>query len=183
VDVGDFRRVFDILTPHGWLTVGEALLLIDYADRTKGPIVEVGSYYGRSAMILASLDRPLVCVDPWENEFSAPVPGDEVLRHFRENLSLVPNAAVTVARKRVEDWQSVSAGFVYLDGDHSYEGTLAQVRKALRCNPDVIAVHDVNDDGGGVEIKKAALTLLGPWTERVERLAVWDKKTWLPSRK
>jgi hypothetical protein len=181
VNVGEFRRVFDVLTPHGWLTVGEALLLIDYADRTEGPIVEVGSYYGRSAMLLASLGRPLVCIDPWEDKFSAPVPGDEVLRHFRENLSLVPNAAVTVVRKRVEDWKPVSAGFVYLDGSHTYDGTIAQIKKALSCNPIIIAIHDVNDSGGGLEVKRASIELLGPWLERTERMAVWrvkdDRKT------
>jgi hypothetical protein len=61
----------------------------------------------------------------------------------------------------------------YLDGDHTYQGTYNQIKVAQRCLPSIIAIHDVNDNGGGKMIKEAALSLLGPWNERVERLAVW----------
>jgi hypothetical protein len=167
--------------PDGWLTRNEALLLVKAAERTTGTIVEVGSYYGRSACLLARLGRPLVCVDPWadcgEFVYGPGTTGDKVFAAFNVNIAALGYAAmrrVTICRTRVEDWTPVPAGLVYLDGDHTYEGTIRQIEKAFLCNPAIIAVHDVNDGGGGRLIKKACVELLGPWAERVERLAVWD---------
>jgi hypothetical protein len=46
--------------------------------------------------------------------------------------------------------------------------------QALRCHPDYILVHDVNDVGEGKAIRDACLEVLGPWKERVGRLAAWE---------
>lgn len=177
----EFREAWKNLPSRGWLTLDEALLLAAEANLTRGRIVEVGSYFGRSACLLARLtevaddcigDRPrmLVCVDPW-GEFDSDVPGDEVHYAFLDNVKFFPNVAVF--RQRVEDWEPLPAGFVYLDGDHTYHGTLHQVHKALACEPQTVAAHDVNDSGGGKAVRDAMVATLGPWTERVERLAVW----------
>ncbi len=183
--VTEFRKAFASL-PDGWLTEDEALLLVDYASRTTGRIVEFGNYLGRSACLLGRLYddphwtadteyRAVQCVDPW-GDFGLPqLTGNEVFSRFKSAVVDLPN--VVIFRGRVEDWEPAPAGFVYCDGDHSYEGTLAQVRKALACDPQVIAAHDVNDTGGGVHVKRACLELLGPWTERVGRLAVWDRES------
>lgn len=177
--VTEFRRVFADL-PQGWLTEIEALLLVDWAGRTTGLIVEIGSYYGRSTALLASLpgQRIVQVVDPWADcgdfKYGPGVTGDEVYNSFLMTCNFLP---VIATRCRVEEWNPCPAGFVYCDGDHTYAGTRTQIEKALACNPMIIAAHDVNDTGGGVDVKRACLELLGPWTERVERLAVWDLRS------
>lgn len=172
----EFRAAFDRLTPHGWLSEPEARLLVKAAEETTGDIVEIGSYMGRSAMLLACLGRTLWCVDPWADGFHSELTGDQVYGRFIVNVSRLPPAAlklVKTCRMGIENWLPVPAGIVYCDGDHSYQGTRNQIFKAKACAPTRIAVHDVNDDGEGAEIKRACLELLGPWHERVERLAVW----------
>lgn len=184
----EFLDAFNRCTSHGWLTCEEALLLVTYAECTEGPIVEIGSYMGRSATLLGQLKGPpavmvsdglfkkitprvLYCIDPWDSKFSSDQPAEYYFERFTENtagLNVIP------VRMRVEDWEPIPAGFVYLDGDHSYRGTVAQVEKALACTPAYIAVHDVNDHGAGSEVKRAATEILGPWKERLDKLAVWE---------
>lgn len=186
MNVTEFRRVFASL-PQGWLDLEEALLLVDAAERTEGPMLEVGSYYGRSACLLGRLcrhtwegdeeERPLTCVDPWADRgdfrYGPGVTGDEVFAAFKANVAALPN--VRAVRGCIEDVTLRDGyGFAYLDGDHSYVGTLAQVRAAMLSGAKVIAAHDVNDGGGGVLVKRACLELLGPWQERAGRLAVWE---------
>ncbi len=178
----EYQEAFDAITSHGWLSFSEGRLLIETAERTTGDMVEVGSYYGRSAMLLGHLavrdNRTLYCVDPWDDNFSTDRPGQEILDIFLRNTERYGEHVVPV-RTRVEDWETRPAGFVYLDGDHTYEGTLAQINKALSCNPQFIAVHDVSNSQGGRLVTDACLKLLGKWTELVDTLAVWrHQKAW-----
>lgn len=177
-----FLDAFQKCTSHGWLDWDEALLLVAYADATRGPIVEVGSYQGRSAMLLGQLFVPdyspclyrqIHCVDPWANGFHSEISGDDLFARFKDHIREIPGLQITPHRMRVEDWTPIPSEFVYLDGDHSYEGTVVQIKKALECKPVYIAIHDVNDSGEGKNVKRAAEELLGPWKERLSKLAVW----------
>lgn len=191
--VSDLLGMLDRCTGNGWLSAGEALLLAHYASLTEGPMVEVGTHLGRSAMFLSQLrhgtrrhadgglervfgTRRLYCVDPWLDNDHGPC-GDERYNLFLQNVknlrTQVPDIDIVPVRRKVEDWQPLPAEFVYLDGDHTYEGTQAQIYKALGCFPLYVAVHDVNDSGGGLAVKKAAVEILGYWDTRIERLAVW----------
>lgn len=193
MDTKAFLEAYSKLTPDGWLSISEALLLVTYAEETEGPIIEVGSYQGRSAMLFAQLPdrrtgkydhatgkyatREVYCVDPWGDDFSTDLSGKQIFYRFRQNMRRI-RARYYAVPLRVEAWHDdVKSEFVYLDGDHSYQGTLNQIDKALQCNPKYIAVHDVNDDGEGVLVKQAALAKLGHWQERIERVAVWSIKT------
>lgn len=167
----EFEKAYESITTDGWLTENEAKILWDTAQKTKGVIVEVGSYRGRSASLLGKLGRPIICIDPWDDRFHSELSGDEIFAHFKENTK---GLDVTPMRMKVENWTPILAEFVYLDGDHTYEGTVAQIKKALECNPKYIAIHDVNDSGGGVEIKRAAIQLLGDYQLRSDRLAIWN---------
>jgi hypothetical protein len=113
----------------------------------------------------------LYCVDPWPNDFGDAVSGDERFRRWQANTKDLP---VIAMRMRVEEWLPIRASLVYLDGDHSLIGTTSQILQALRCHPDYILVHDVNDGGQGAAVRDECLRVLGPWHERVERLAAWD---------
>lgn len=181
ITIRQYLSLYKNITSCGWLSIGEGLLLLDYAEQTSGPMIEVGSHFGRSAMLLAQLPsdeghllrRKLYCIDPWGDDFHTEFGGDEIYAQFLSNINTIPNAWVVPIRKRVEETKPIDSEFVYLDGDHTPEGTKAQIAWALKCQPKYIAVHDVNESGDGLKIKNVAIQLLGNYVERVERLAVW----------
>lgn len=159
------------LPSHGWLTKAEAELLFRCASQCEGAILEVGSYHGRSTVLLARTGRTIYAVEPFAGFCKNDMDGSFAERDFREATKSFPN--VKLYKQKIETWNPLPCGFCYLDGDHSYEGTITQIKKALKCKPTWIAVHDVNDSGGGLRIKRACLELLGHWHERVERLAAF----------
>jgi len=168
-----FDRVFASLPTNGWLSYDEAKCLWRYARIAKGPILEVGCYHGRSTVLLAALGWRVYTVDSFAGFDSQDPTGSSVEAGFRLNLASRGITNVLLFREKIEDWEPRPVGFAYLDGDHTYLGTLAQIEKALPCGPLAIALHDVNDKGDGREVKRAALERLGMWRERIERLAVW----------
>ncbi len=190
-----FEEVYETLPGAGWLSKAEAELLWRWALKVEGPILEVGCFKGRSTVLLASTGRLVHTVDPFVGFALDDDPlGVVALRCFFENLNgrgigvrftdngLIPALAPYVENQpvrcyplRIEDWEARPVGFAYLDGDHTETGTEAQVRKALECGAKIIAVHDVNDTGDGLLIKRVCLKLLGVWAERAERLAVWER--------
>lgn len=48
--------------------------------------------------------------------------------------------SVTLFRQRIEDWEPKDVGLAYIDGDHTYEGTRAQIAKSLDCWPSAILI-------------------------------------------
>ena len=67
--MSEFDEVFRSLPKDGWLTQAEAKLLWDLALMTDGDILELGTYCGRSAKVLATAisrqpNRRLFCCDP-----------------------------------------------------------------------------------------------------------------------
>lgn len=175
----EFNTAYDRITSHGWLTYEEAKLLIEYAEKTEGPILEVGTYMGRSAMLLAALERNVYCVDPWDDHFHSDLTGDQIYERFCENIRLLPNKpkhCVFPFREKIEDWIARPVGFAYLDGDHTPEGTLRQIQKAMECTPTYIAIHDLADNGAGRAIYDVAVEYLGLIEVRVNRLGIWHIK-------
>lgn len=176
-----FEHVYFALPHKGWLSEKEASLLWRMVQATSGPILEVGVYYGRSTCLMAAAagpKRPVYAVDPFMGFDTTDVTGEGVRAAFEANLRSRGLTNVRLFPCRIEDWQPPSSvGLAYLDGDHTFFGTQAQIRAAWAASADVILIHDVNDKGDGILIREAARQSLGPWTERVERLAVWDRWT------
>lgn len=169
-----FLEAYDVIPGNGWLSEAEARTMWEFASSCQGPILEVGCHQGRSTVLLAQLGRPVYAVDPYLDDFDSTLSGNDRMNLFLQNVHGRGLENVFLFRQRVEDWSVKPVGFAFLDGDHSYQGTLAQVKKAVGCHPDVIAVHDVNDSGGGKAVKEAALEVLGRWSVRVGSLAIWD---------
>lgn len=166
----NFDEIFENL-PNGWLTKPEAELLVKYASQTKGLMVEVGSFMGRSAVLLANLQRPLICIDTWDDYFHSDLKGEEIFGIFKENTKQY--AHVFPLKMKVEDWEPRPVEFICLDGDHTYEGTKAQVEKALACNPKFIAVHDIPSP----EVRRAVEEYLGPSElDSTGRMGIWKPK-------
>ncbi len=174
-----FEEVYPDLPGTGWLTEGEARLLWDFAGQFEGPVLEVGCYFGRSTVLLANLGRLLLCVDPFDG-FTDDHSGVEIRNAWYANIESRGLLNVRQAQCKIEDWlYPLPVGFAYLDGDHTAEGTRAQIEFALDHGAEGIAIHDVNDSGGGLPIKEVALKMLGPWEDRVERLATWRVERWM----
>jgi hypothetical protein len=172
----NFEKIFEIL-PDGWLTKPEAECLWKWVNQTTDSILEVGCYLGRSTVLLASTGRRVITVDPFYGFLSSDPKGTSIRNSFLQNIQdrNLPN--VELFSRRVEEWnpyEETRIKFAYLDGDHTYQGTVNQINKALSCGADIIAIHDVNDSGGGKAVKEAAIEKLGNgWVDRVERLCVW----------
>lgn len=163
----DFDTVWQTIPGQGWLTEDEGRLLWDVARSTTGPILEVGSYQGRSTCLLAELGRPVYAVDPFDN-FDSDLSGDEVYSRLMKNLEYRQIENVRVIRSKIEevminqiisDYQPWPIGFAYLDGDHSYVGTQDQIWAAHGLaglhNKLTFCVHDYATSGGGLEVKRA----------------------------
>lgn len=164
------RAIVSTLPSDGWLTAAEAELLLRAASTTRGDMLEVGSYQGRSTVLLASLKRTLHCVDPWDDSFNTEVPGDVSFKKFIANLAERGITNVVPYRMHIADWPLREVSFAYLDGDHTYSGTLEQVRVAVDCGAVVIAVHDTHDP----QVSRACEEMLGRPHEVVETMAVWN---------
>lgn len=189
-----FDRIYPTLPGNGWLTEPEARLLWGWVNKSEGPILEVGCHQGRSTCLLAATGRTVYVVDPFDGFDDGDPTGRKTMTAFHLNMlqrkcrgrliidwSQVPEDIKTgpgwnLWPCRIEQWDILPCGFAYLDGDHTHAGTELQVRVARLTNATHIAVHDVNDSGDGRAIRDVCLAMLGPWEERVERLAVWKVK-------
>jgi len=165
--------LWDSLPGTGWLSRPEADMLFMAAAAAEGDILEVGCYHGKSTVLLSSLGRIVHAVDPFEG-FSTDDPfGFIAKRAFLANLRERGIGNVHLYHRRIEDWVPRPVGFAYLDGDHTPAGTATQIRIALAAGGRRLCVHDVNESGDGLLIKYTCLEMLGPWTERVGRIASW----------
>ena len=166
-----FEEVYETLPANGWLTKPEAELLWTRASATKGPILEVGCYYGRSTVLLAALGRAVYCVDPFEN-FDSDLSGFQVRRRFDANLKERRITNVILYQQKIETLKSqADVGFAYLDGDHTYEGTTTQIQAAIDWGAESICVHDYAHHGDGLGIKRAIEASPLELVEVVERMA------------
>lgn len=118
---------FGLASPHSQMTPEEQYCLGKYASGRKNAL-EVGTYMGISAGIIATkLDKngKLICVDPFEKKNGKLNPGylmaqrvlkrKGVLSKTTFLLGYSTDAAIKMQIPKQLD-------FIYIDGDHSYEG-------------------------------------------------------------
>ena len=114
--------------------------------------VEIGSYSGEGTVVLAKYFKDVLAVDPWLNGYdindvaSQQCPMKFVFGAFQERTTPLGN--VTYSRgKSLDALEFVKDGeldFIYIDGDHRYEGVLADLngwRPKLR-DGGIMAGHD-----------------------------------------
>lgn len=100
----------------------EAALLWRAIRMTGGPILEVGRRFGGSTVLLleASGDRPIVSID------IAPAHHPDCDRILTEVAERDPRRLrLLIANSRVSLSPPERFGFLFIDGDHSYEGVAA----------------------------------------------------------
>ncbi len=135
------------------LTRREKLKLYHLARTIEGKvIVEIGSYLGASASFLAaaisrsSKDGRLYCVDTWQNH-GMTEGGRDTLAEFLENTASYREWLTPLrgSSSEVADSFEHKVDFLFVDGDHSYEGVLEDVKAWLpKLNEGaLVAFHDI----------------------------------------
>jgi hypothetical protein len=164
---------------EGWFRRDEGELLIDtvgqaIAGRPSPAIVEVGSYCGRSTVVLASAAQVVdagarvYAIDPHEGEVGAGDTIDGVRREsatftrFEANIAAAGlNRIVVPIRKRSHDvaWQGPPIALLFVDGLHDYESVARDFRHfEPHLAPEArVAFHDCDDNYPGVRAFVAGL--------------------------
>ena len=108
-------------------TQPERKLLFEFAKKTKGDVLEIGSYLGASSCYIAeglyNTDRKLYCVDTWQNHAMTEGQKD-TFASFNSNTKRYSNNIVKLRgiSRDVSQTANHRFGFGFFDGDHSYEG-------------------------------------------------------------
>lgn len=114
-----------------------------------GPIVEIGTLFGWTTQLLASLKSPekeLIAVENFSwNPFCIP-PDDHRVVTCRTLHYCMQHCRTRIfdgsARDFYETYRGPTPSMVFIDGDHSYEGVQADIAWALERGVPVIAGHD-----------------------------------------
>jgi len=120
--------------------------------------IEIGCFRGVTSLLLAeackTAGKTLICIDPWNN--SQDWSDDSVYYYFLETIKEHRDRVVVIratSDKAVNclpsDIKDSGCGFMFVDGDHSYEGAKKDLANyyPLLSGGGVMAVHDVFDTG------------------------------------
>jgi predicted O-methyltransferase YrrM len=142
----------------GWMSQNELEFLARTARKSRA-IIEIGCYFGRSAMALAdNTDGIVVCIDPYMGLYNSPNQNirldfnDTVYEDFLYNLSEhIKSGKLVHFRCTVDEVdmnEMPAADLVFIDGDHSYEGCKKDILFAQSIvHNGIIAGHDWGTPG------------------------------------
>lgn len=130
----------------------ELTRLVGLAGRFSGPIIEIGTLFGFTTQLLADTkraDQELITVDNYSwNPFSLP---PEHHREFTHSALYycMKNTALTVVEGTSEEFFGNYSGpapaLVFLDGAHSYDAVVQEIRHAKRLGAAIICGDDYNE--------------------------------------
>jgi hypothetical protein len=134
-----------------WADAGETACLVEYA-RNKRRLAEIGVWEGGTTKMLRQVmasDGVLFAIDPFPGgrlgvSYQRPIAHGEVRR--------IPNGTVvwlrTTGSQAASDPRVVTApfDFIFVDGDHTFEGLQADWEAWAPHASDIIAFHDVIGD-------------------------------------
>lgn len=132
-----------------------------------GLIVEIGSFYGHSAMTLAPLNKPMVCIDPFISGFDCM--GDshkKMKKECMDNLSKFPNIKFYAMKSSMaHKYIKQPIDLLFIDGDHSYKGVKTDCKYYLPKlkNNGIVAFHDYHSSGSLPGVKKAVDEFTQGW--------------------
>lgn len=176
----------------GWLAEAQARRLHAAALRVPpgGQVVEIGSFRGRSAAVLASAARHVVCVDPHlgsdrgpQEIAGDPARGEADLAAFRATLAAT-GLADRVQHVRLRSDVALGAvpgpaDLLFVDGAHRYGPALHDLRRwGARVPPGGrMLVHDAFSSAGVTAALLRTVVLDGSWRYlgRERSLAEWER--------
>lgn len=171
--IGSGAGIFTHMSPN------ERLYLFDEAMRVSrgaGRFLEVGSYLGASASVLAEAARrkgggsgSVFCVDTWHNDAMGEGRRD-TFDEFRENTARWQEYIVPL-RGSSSDVPLPDNGLfdlIFIDGDHSYAGARRDIERfAPRVGPGkLLVLHDYSPRWPGVREAAGELLQTGGWFVR-----------------
>jgi predicted O-methyltransferase YrrM len=133
----------------GWLLADDAMKIYELARRAGGPILEIGTYRGKSTILIATALRdagaegPVVTLDV-DREGLREAAEEAVRRGLEDRIVFAHGTSETLFRAR----PAFAPAFVFLDGDHSRRGVARDLR-ALRDRVPAggaLLFHDFHDD-------------------------------------
>jgi len=120
-----------------------------------GPAVEVGTFSGENAVVMAKYFNSVVTVDPWRNGYdkddhASNADMAEVEKKYFERTADSPNIShlKLTSLEGANEFKDASLDFVYLDGDHQTDAVVADIdawRPKIR-KGGILAGHDINMD-------------------------------------
>ncbi|KKH47216.1 class I SAM-dependent methyltransferase [Methanosarcina sp. 1.H.A.2.2] len=156
-------RTIDKIFSH--LTSEEKITFISLARSSEGMFVEIGSYLGSSSCFIAEgiqqseKKSHLFCIDTWQNDAMSEGNKDtykEFLNNTREYKNII--SPLRGWSYDVAENFDKKVDFIFIDGDHSYEGVKKDVDLWIpKLNPGALVVmHDIG------------------WAEGVQRVVMED---------
>jgi predicted O-methyltransferase YrrM len=117
-----------------------------------GKAIEIGAYSGEGTIVLAKYFKEVLAIDPWLNGYdindraSQQCPMKFVFEAFQDRTKDLGNVMFSRGKSldALEFVRDGSCDLVYIDGDHRYEGVLADLkgwRKKLK-EGGIMAGHD-----------------------------------------
>lgn len=160
--------------------------LVTIANSLPGPIIEVGTLFGSTTTLLAlwkSQSKKIITVDnyswnPWK---LSPLVHRTLTAQVLHYLSEKGEVQVVCQDKQefFDTYRGESPALVFLDADHSYEATKADIKWAKRIGASIISGHDYFGDhcpgvGQAVEEEGGAIRHLhGLWALNTE---YWQRR-------
>lgn len=160
---------------EGWLTRPEAEVLHRCArDAPEGDIVEVGSYCGRSTIVMAYTGRTIHAIDPHNRAINEDrIPVGPSWERFNSNIRKhgVEDRVVVYRCLREQVLWSGPIGLLFIDADHDYvecKGDYEHFRPHLVPGA-LVAFHDYTNFDG---VRRFVDELDLPRIERADSLVV-----------
>lgn len=149
---------------EGWFSEDDATLYRDLAIRAcglGGPIIEVGTWLGKSLMAVSDLGR-IVCVDTWNGSHEHQNTGHNLeclyerfiaalaARDLLGKVTPIRMESVTAAALMAS--AGVKASLVFIDANHEYKAVEEDIKawKQIVLPGGIMAGHDYNPGWPGV---------------------------------
>jgi len=134
------------------------LAVIEYHCKGQGPIIEFGTLFGTTTLLIAGAKKTgqrLITLDNFSwNPFMMPSRDHE---HFTRRCLryVIENSDVELVNLDIDlfklNWQGGAPALVFLDADHRYDAVKSDIEWSVKIGAKVVCGHDFGDEWPGVE--------------------------------